>query len=231
MEEGAHRFHAGKNAHHKQDNHGNCNGGKGNTADKANRIHNVGQHMLASALRRIQARSCLTQKAQRKGHNDKAQATDKVHYEAPHVVGGGKVLQIDNERNARGGESGNRFHKGVEVRTVMAGKSQGNRSHKRQNNPRKASYRERLLVGKLARLHAHKAQPRSDNKRNAHRQQIARSRLPFLHCNGNHQRHRQRNGEERNQHTKVVRYHTHIKQSKAKPHATAPPCRKCAMRR
>ena len=64
MEEGAHRLHAGKNAHHEQDNNGNRNSGKGDAADKANRVHDVGQHVFASAFRRIQARSGLAQKAQ-----------------------------------------------------------------------------------------------------------------------------------------------------------------------
>ena len=72
--------------------------------------------MLAAALRRKQrCAAAAAEKPEGQRHHDKAETAQGVHSEAEHVVGVGEVIQIDDERGARGGQAGDAVEDGIEA--------------------------------------------------------------------------------------------------------------------
>ena len=137
--------------------------------------------MLAATFRCEQTLAATaTKQAQRHANDDESQTSDGMHDETPHVIGVGKVIEVDNNAGASGGQARNRFEQGVQVSCVMPRQEQGDRGEICQNDPCQANDGDRLLTRKRARLDTAETKRRSRNESDAHCQQIARRGAPLV---------------------------------------------------
>ena len=121
VKERAHGRHANEEARHCGQNRANDDGRHRESHDEASRLHNVGNNVLASALRRIQRRINRTpEQAQRQSDNDNALAANALHGEAPRIIGDRHMVDILHQRTARRGPRAHSLEHRIEHAAIMA---------------------------------------------------------------------------------------------------------------
>ena len=125
--------------------------------------------------------AAAAEKPEGQRHHDKAETAQGMHSEAEHVVGVGEVIQIDDERGARGGQAGDAIEDGIEVGHVMPREVQRERGEQRENNPGETGHRQRLTAIEASGFDAQKTQTAARDHGDADCREVARIRRQGTH--------------------------------------------------
>ena len=224
LQDRAQRLHAYEEAHERQDTRRQDDEPHAYLGDELRGLHHVGHDVLAAALRRVQARArAFAEQAERQRHHDEAEAAQQVHHEAPHVVGVGKVVEVEDDAGTRGGDARHAVEQRVEIAGEMTREIQRDACHAREHDPRETGHGQRLLAAEPAGLDAQETQARAEDERDSDGQQVVRGRFPLTACDSRGQRHEQRDGGEEDEHAQIVPDDAYVVEGEPLPHGLSPP--------